>query len=126
MIQKPYKRPTDAELSILRLLWRHGDMTVMEVYLALPTSRSSPYTTTLTKLQFMCKKGLLRRDDSQKAHVYSAVKTQRQTEKSVVRSLIRDAFAGSARNLVLYALVLKKAPQDLIDHVTAFFEEVEK
>ncbi len=100
-------------------------MTAKEVHLASKTMRSAAYTTTLTKLQFMHKKGLLARDESEKSHVYSAVKTQFQTERSLVRSLVRRTFAGSTQSLVLHAMSLKKVPPEEIDRIKQLFRELE-
>ncbi len=108
MIRK-LKRPTDAELSILRILWERGPSTVRQVHAALNQGRVSGYTTALKLLQIMHNKGLVERDEDQRPQVYRPRLSREQTERQLVRDLLDRAFAGSAKRLVLQALAVKKA-----------------
>jgi predicted transcriptional regulator len=108
-------RPTDAELAILRVLWERGPSTVRQVHEVL-VSREGPtaYTTALKLLQIMTEKGLVRRDESDRTHVYHARLTEEQTQRQLVRDLLERAFGGSASKLVMQALNAKRAtPQEL-------------
>lgn len=118
-------RPTDIELEILRILWDSGPSTVREVQEHLPADRQSGYTTVLTQLQFMQQKGLVVRDESGKSHVYRAAKPRQQMERNLVKSLIARAFGGAARNLVMHALAIKKAPPEEIERISKLFDELE-
>lgn len=103
-------RPTDAELAILRLLWRRGPSTVREVFEELNGARppSSPrpvgYTTVLKAMQIMTEKRLLVRDERRRTHVYRPAEPGEQTQRKLVGDLLERAFGGSARALIQQAL----------------------
>ena len=105
--KKPPRRPTDAELIILRVLWDHGPATVRQVNRILNETRPAGYTTTLKQMQVMHAKGLLDCDKSRRPQVYSPAFSQDQTQLQLVGHLMDRAFAGSARTLVLQALRAK-------------------
>jgi BlaI family transcriptional regulator, penicillinase repressor len=108
-------RPTDAELAILRVLWERGPSTVRQVHEIL-VSRVGPtaYTTALKLLQIMTEKGLVRRDDTDRTHVYMPRLTEEQTQRQLVRDLLDRAFGGSASKLVMQALHAKRStPEEL-------------
>jgi len=102
-------RPTDAELSILRVLWQQGESTVRQVFEALSRGREVGYTTVLKLMQIMTEKDLVERDESERTHVYRARLTQEQTQRQLVGDLLDKAFGGSASQLVLQALSAKPA-----------------
>jgi len=108
-------RPTDAELSILRVLWQRGPSTVREVQESLNEARPTGYTTVLKTLQIMTEKGLVRRDEQLRAHVYEAQFAQQQTQRQIVGDLLNRVFDGSASNLLMHALATKKgaSPEEL-------------
>lgn len=97
-------RPTDSELAILRVLWERGPSTVRQVHEALADARETGYTTTLKLMQIMTDKGLVKRNERERTHVYSASAGQEQTERLIVKDLVDRAFGGSAAALVLRAL----------------------
>ena len=88
------RKPTDAELGILRVLWNRGPSTVRDVADAM--GRQESYTTILKLLQIMTDKGLVERDQSQRTHVYTAAMSEAQTQKQLVTDLLTRAFDGSA------------------------------
>jgi predicted transcriptional regulator len=96
------KKPTAAELAILRVLWARGPSTVREVAEAM--DRAGAYTTVLKLLQIMTGKGLVRRDAAARSHVYEAVSSEEHTQKEIVADLVHRVFDGSAAKLVLQAL----------------------
>ncbi|MGH8373461.1 MAG: BlaI/MecI/CopY family transcriptional regulator [Gammaproteobacteria bacterium] len=98
----PY--PTDAELEILNALWRQGPSTVRQVYEVIGKRNRIGYTTALKLLQIMHTKGLVTRDDSNRAHVYRPALSQEQTQRQLVGKLRQHAFGGSTLELVLQAL----------------------
>lgn len=97
-------RPTEAELAILTVLWERGPSTVRQVHEALAGTRETGYTTTLKLMQIMAEKGLVKRNESARTHVYSAVAGAEQTQRVLVKDLVDRAFGGSAAALVLRAL----------------------
>jgi|SRR5436190_12363686 len=113
-MRRPPRRPTDAELAILHVLWAHGPSTVRRVAEVL--GREAAYTTVLKLLQIMTEKGLVRRDESARTHVYAAACSQDQTERQLVADLMNRVFGGSAARLVLQALAARNAsPEELAE-----------
>jgi BlaI family transcriptional regulator, penicillinase repressor len=107
---QPLPLPTDAELDILAVLWRLGPATVREVHEAL--GKDSGYTTTLKQMQLMLEKGLLHRSERFRSHVYEASVPKEQTRQQVAGDLLKRAFDGSARSLVLGALAAQPASRE--------------
>ena len=108
------RTPTDGELAILRVLWARGPSTVRHVAEAL--ERETGYTTALKLLQIMTEKGLVRRDETARTHVYQAAASEDQTQRTLVSDLLDRAFGGSAAKLVLQALATSKAsPEELVE-----------
>jgi len=97
-------RPTEAELAILTVLWERGPSTVRQVHEALADTRETGYTTTLKLMQIMADKGLVKRNETARTHVYAAVAGEEQTQRVLVKDLVDRAFGGSAATLVLRAL----------------------
>lgn len=110
-------RPTDAELAILRVLWSRGASTVREVHEVLSRERPTAYTTALKLLQIMIDKGLVRRDESDRTHVYEARLSQEQTQRQLVRDLLDRAFGGSASKLVMQALATRRASAEELSEI---------
>ena len=115
-------RPTDAELAILRILWAHGSCTVRQVHDALSRERPAAYTTALKMLQIMTEKGLVRRDESERTHIYQSRLTEEQTQRQLVRDLLDRAFGGSASKLVLQALSARRASQEELSEIRKLLE----
>ncbi len=107
--------PTEAELEVLRVLWQQGECTVRQVHEVLAQDNPVAYTTVLTTLQIMHQKGLVRRDASERAHVYSAVLSQRKAQKRFLGKLLHRVFEDSAAELVMQALGSGKpaSPEEL-------------
>jgi BlaI family transcriptional regulator, penicillinase repressor len=120
MVKTP--RPTDAELAILRVLWQQGACTVRQVHEALSRERPSAYTTSLKMLQIMTDKGLVRRDVSDRTHVYEARLSEEQTQRQLVRDLVDRAFGGSASKLVMQALSTKRATPEELSEIRRLLE----
>jgi len=120
------RRPTDAELSILRVLWERGPSTVREVHEALRASQRSGYTTVLKQLQVMTEKGLVVRDEAQRAHVYVASSSEQRTQRQLLRDLVDRAYAGSSAKLVLQALAGQSSTAKERNDIRALLDELEK
>jgi predicted transcriptional regulator len=119
-------RPTDAELDILRVLWERGACTVREVQEALNETKPTGYTTVLKLMQIMTDKGLVRRDEQQRAHVYEAQLPQEQTQRQLVSDLVERVFNGSASGLVMQALAGKKTSASELSEIRKILDEVER
>ncbi len=120
------KRPTDAELAILRILWEQGPSTVRQVHAAMNKGRASGYTTALKLLQIMTDKGLVARDEAQRPQVYRPRLSREQTERQLVRDLLDRAFAGSAKRMVLQALAVKRASVEELSEIEALLDKLDK
>ena len=120
------KRPTDAELSILRILWDRGPSTVRQVLHALNLDRPTGYTTALKLMQIMTGKGLVERDETRRPQVYQARLSREQTERQLVRDLLERAFAGSARRMVMQALSIKKASAGELAEIEKVLNRIDK
>ena len=119
-------RPTDAELEILRVLWDRGPSTVREVYDELKRDKEVGYTTVLKFMQIMAEKGLVRRNQDQKAHLYESRVPRESTQKQLVEDLLSRAFGGSALQLVMQALSSKRAAPAEIDQIRRLLDEYEE
>jgi BlaI family penicillinase repressor len=97
-------RPTESELDILRVLWERGASTVRDVHTALYGNDGAGYTTALKLMQIMHAKGLVERNDSQRAHVYRAAVSKQRTQRRYMTEMVQRLFDGSASELVLHAL----------------------
>ncbi len=97
-------KPTEAELAILNTLWERGPSTVRDVHETLYRDDGTGYTTALKMLQIMHAKGLVERDDSQRAHVYSPAISKESTQKRFLTDFVQRVFDGSPSQLVLRAL----------------------
>ena len=118
-------RPTDRELTILRILWDNGPSTVRQVNEAMSADGSTRYTTTLKLMQIMTDKGLLCRDDSQFKHVYKPALTEEKAQKQLVGDMLERAFCGSAEKLVLRALSAKKISARELASIRKMLDEFE-
>ena len=116
--------PTAAELDILAVLWRLGPATVREVHDAL--DKDNGYTTTLKQMQLMLEKGLLIRSERFRSHVYEAAAPKEQTQQQVAGDLLKRAFDGSARNLVLGALSAQPASREELTELRQMLDDFAK
>ncbi len=120
-------KPTEAELSILKVLWDKGPSTVREVLEALnpQLDKEVGYTTVLKLLQIMTDKGLVVRDETQRSHIYEAARLREVTQRQLIGDLLERAFDGSAGRLVLQALSAKEATQEELDEIRSLLDSLE-
>jgi len=126
MGDKPTPRPTDAELAILSVLWEKGPSTVREVHDAISATHDSGYTTVLKLMQIMTDKGLVTRDESQRAHVYSPREGEQKTQKRLLGDLIDRAFGGSPAKLVMQALSASRASAEELRAIREMLDKMEE
>ncbi|MFH1741983.1 MAG: BlaI/MecI/CopY family transcriptional regulator [bacterium] len=124
MARDKIPKPTEAELSILRVLWKDGPCTVRKVQDVLNASRETGYTTVLKFLQIMTEKGLVLRDESSRSHIYRARLTEEQTQKQLLRDLLNRAFGGSAQQLVMQALSVKKVSAEELEEIERMLDDL--
>lgn len=116
-------RPTDAELSILGVLWQRGPSTVRQVQEEL--GADTGYTTVLKFMQIMTEKGLVTRDESERTHIYQARLSEEETQRQLISDLLERAFSGSAKKLVLQALSTKRASAAELAEIRKLLDQLE-
>ena len=119
-------RPTDAELEILTVLWTLGPATVRAVHEAICRRRPAQYSTILKFMQIMAEKGLVRRDERQRAHIYEAAKPREWTQRQLAGDLLERAFAGSAQAMLVGALSARKASKTELAALRKLLDEYPK
>ena len=119
-------RPTDAELEILTVLWSRGASTVREVHDVIARRKPAQYTTTLKLMQIMAEKGLVRRDEKQRAHVYEASRSRELTQRQLAGDLLERGFFGSAKSLLMGALSARRASKEELADLRKFLDDYEK
>jgi BlaI family transcriptional regulator, penicillinase repressor len=116
--------PTAAELHLLRVLWQRGGATVREVWEQLGGKGS--YTTVLKQFQIMLEKGLVKRDDTDRAHIFHAAVPEKKVQHSALRRLLDSLFEGSAAQLVTGALAAKKVSAAERGEIRRMLDELDK
>ncbi len=119
-------RPTDGELEILQVLWERGPSTVRDVHDVLSKTKPMGYTTVLKLMQIMAEKGLVRRNEDQRAHVYQARVPRQETQRRMVGEMLDRVFSGSATQLVMQALATKRASADELAQIRQMLDEFER
>jgi predicted transcriptional regulator len=125
MTEKQLPRPTDAELAILRVLWDRGPCTVRDVHDALSRTQGTGYTTVLKLLQIMTDKGLVVRDESERAHVYEPRLSEQRTQRQLLTDLADRAFKGSPAKLVMQALAGRKTSPAELSEIRELLDRLE-
>lgn len=123
--EKQLPRPTDAELAILNVLWERGPSTVRDVHDSLSSTQATGYTTILKLMQIMTDKGLVVRDESQRAHVYEARYSEQRTQRQLLADLVDRAFGGSPAKLVMQALSGRKASTEELGALRELLDRLE-
>ncbi|MDQ2752937.1 MAG: BlaI/MecI/CopY family transcriptional regulator [Bacteroidota bacterium] len=126
MIEQKNIKPTESELEILRVLWDRKQATVREVHEELSQFKDCGYTTTLKLLQIMHEKGIVKRDDSGKTHIYEALLSREKTQRQLVDKMVNSLFGGSATQLVMQALGNNSASADELDAIQQLLDNLKK
>jgi len=120
------QKPTASELEILRVLWTRGPSTVREVHDSLKEKKALGYTTVLKLLQIMTAKGIVRRNETQRAHVYEAGLPADDTKRQFAGDMLQRVFEGSASELMMHALAGKRASREEIVELRRLLDEYER
>ena len=118
-------KPTTAELEILTHLWENGPSSVRAVHSQLSEIRDVFYTTTLKTMQVMLNKGLLFRDTSERAHIYSPTVAKSDIERSLLDGLRSTMFSGSTANLIISALGHDRPTHKELEEIKALIDKIE-
>jgi predicted transcriptional regulator len=125
MVDRQPPRPTDSELSILNVLWERGPSTVRDVHEELNRNAPTGYTTVLKLLQIMTEKGLVVRDEANRAHIYESRYGEVKTQRQLLSDLADRAFGGSAAKLVMQALSGRKATAEELGAIRELLDRME-
>lgn len=125
MTNSKLNKPTESEMEILQILWEKGPSSVREVHEILSATKESGYTTTLKLMQIMYDKGLLRRNDEAKTHIYSTLVKKESIQKQAVGNMIKGLFKGSSAKLVMHALGNHRASKEEISEIKKYLDEIE-
>ena len=116
-------KPTESELEILNILWEKGPCTVRDIHEVLEKTKEAGYTTTLKLMQIMNEKNLVKRDASNKTHIYEANISQEDTQGQLVKKMIDTVFNGSAMDLVMQALGNHKASKAELELIKEYLDK---
>ena len=119
-------KPTESELKILQILWTRGLATVREVHEELSKTKQAGYTTTLKLMQIMNEKGLVKRDDSMRTHIYQASVNKEKTQKHLLSKIIISLFGGYTTQLVIKALGEQKASPEELEKIQELLNNLKK
>lgn len=126
MIEQKNIKPTESELEILRVLWDKKQATVREVHEELSQYKDCGYTTTLKLMQIMHEKGIVKRDDSGKTHIYEAIISKEKTQRQLVDKMVNSLFGGSATQLVMQALGNNSPSADELNAIQQLLDNLKK
>jgi BlaI family transcriptional regulator, penicillinase repressor len=126
MARPAASQPTEVELQILSILWELGPSPVREIHERLNSAKGTNYSTTVKMLAVMLEKGLVKRDESARPHVYRAAETRQRTQKRMVATLIDRVFDGSSMSLVLQALSSRRASKSDLKEIRRLIDQLEE
>ena len=128
MAAPKYVKPTESELEILQILWHKGIATVREVHEELSKTKDAGYTTTLKLMQIMHEKGIVKRDESLRTHVYQSAVNKEKTQKHLLSKMIDSLFGGSSTQLILQALGSgeQKVSEEELDQIQTLLNNLKK
>ena len=119
-------KPTASEFEILRILWSRGPSTVREVHEILSEKKPIGYTSILKLMQIMTEKGLVRRNEDQRAHVYEPSEAAETTKRQIAGDVLQRIFEGSARELMVHALAGRRTSKQEIEELRRLLDEHER
>ena len=122
----PAMKPTDAELEILQVIWLHGPSSVRFVNDELNHAKQVGYTTTLKLMQIMTEKGLLKRSEKGRKHIYNVVLKEKEAKSLLLDKFVKTAFGGSAMDLVMQAVGNHQTTPDELVELKALIDKIEK
>lgn len=119
-------QPTNVEMEILQILWDLGPSPVRDIHKRLEEDKGTNYSTTVKMLSVMLKKGLVKRDEKKRPHVYRAAHSREKTGRHLLNDLIKKAYDGSAMSLVLQVLASAKPSPEELEQVRQVIDEMEE
>ncbi|PHN02884.1 transcriptional regulator [Flavilitoribacter nigricans DSM 23189 = NBRC 102662] len=121
-------KPTQREMTILKILWKLGPATVRQVHEQLIAQKSGKkvgYTTALKMMQVMHEKGLLERTLDGVSHIYTPTISEEENVREVLDNMIRTTFKGSSSKLVMQLLGNHETSPEELDEIRNFLDELD-
>ena len=118
-------KPTNLELTILRVLWEEGPRSVRDIQASLNKSKPTGYTTVLKMVQIMTEKGLVERDESVRPQIYRASSSRERTQREILSDLLHRVYDGSVKSLVMHALATKRSSAKDLEAIAKLLDRVE-
>jgi BlaI family penicillinase repressor len=118
-------QPTDSELEILNILWADGPNSVRYINECLNQKRDVGYTTTLKIMQIMHEKGLVKRDESAKIHIYKPSIKESHTKQNLLRNFVQNTFNGSMKAMVVEALGEGTSSKEELDEIKDLIKQIQ-
>jgi BlaI family transcriptional regulator, penicillinase repressor len=118
--------PTPSELAILQILWQRGASTVREIHAVLSETKEVGYTSALKLLQIMTTKGLVKRTEDNRAHVYEANQPAEKTKQQFATDVLQRVFRGSTSQLMQHALAGRRSSKKEIEELRKLLDEYER
>ena len=118
-------QPTAVELEILRILWELGPSPVRDIHEKLSAAKGTNYSTTVKMLSVMLTKGLVKRNERARPHIWRAAITRERAGKKFLSELVEKVYDGSAMSLVLQALSNGRASQEEIEEARRLLDQME-
>ena len=119
-------QPSNLEMQVLAVLWEHGPATARQVQEMLPDKKERAYTTVLSVMQVMEKKGLLRHEAQGNRHLYTPTVKKGEILGSFLRSVIANLFGGSAANAMQHLLANRKVSAEELQEMRALLNDYGK
>jgi len=125
-MKQPKPVPTDLELEILKVIWQRGHATVREVYKDLAAQRKIAYTTVLTMMGILERKGHLKKTAGERAYVYTATQPQSQVVQGMVQEFVGRVFDGSLKPLLVHLVEDERIDPTELKEIEALVRERRK
>jgi BlaI family penicillinase repressor len=118
--------PTRSELEILQVVWKYGPSTVRQVNDCLnEQKRAVQYTSTLKLMQIMAEKGILKRDETNMKHIYSAAVEEKKYKSFLLERFVDAMYEGSAASLMMQLLGNKTATKEELDQIRSMLDKLD-
>lgn len=102
--KKQSQQPTDLEMQILSVLWERGPSPAREVLANMPDGKKRAYTSVLSAMQVMERKGMLSHTTEGNTHIFATTKKKQQVVQPMMRTIIERIFAGNSAAAVQYLI----------------------
>ena len=107
----------------MKIVWERGPSTVRDVYEALLLGRRIAYTTVMTMMNVLERKGHVKREPEGRSYRYHAVRPRGQVVASMVREFVDRVFGGSAEPLLVHLLEDKRLTAAELDRLARRIRE---